>query len=247
MKQPEFRPALANALRPQPDTRFSNAFRTALVVCLALLQAGCASFWDANRERERIFALNNARTQTGRGQCEEALASLDRSQARIDLGPYARESTLARIRCYEKLGLVEFASAHRRMITDFYTDEPMAFPDPDGSSIFRVKTISDRGYERPPSWLAFPAPRYSPYAQRSKIVGRVVVAFELAGNNTPRKIRVLEMTHPLLATWTIESIASGRPKKKNGTTVLMPGGRYVTTFVFEWRWAKEAQEEEFDS
>jgi hypothetical protein len=245
--QPESISTPATRVLDRSATRSRHAIRIALVVSLALSQAGCANFWEANRERERMFALNNARTQTKRGQCESALASLDRAQARIDLGQYARESTLARVRCYEKLGLNEFASAQRRLITDFYTDEPMAIPDPDGTSIFRVKTLSDKGYDRPPHWLQFPAPRYSPYAQRSKIVGRVVVAFELASSNTPRKIRVLEMPHPLLATWAIEAVASGQPKKKEGTTVLMPGGRYVTTFVFEWRWAKEAQEEEFDS
>lgn len=231
------------ATRGAPGAKF---IQIAFVICLVLAQVGCKTFWDGNRERERIFALNKARTQTGRGQCEPALASLDRAQARIDLGPYARESTIARVRCYEKLGLDEFASAHRRLTTDFYTEEPMAFPDPDGSSIFRVKTVPTAGFERPPSWLRFPAPRYSPHAQRSKIVGRVVIAFELAGDDRPKKIRVLEMSHPLLATWAIESIASAEPKKKDKAP-LMPGGRYVTTFVFEWRWAKESQEEEFDS
>lgn len=227
--------------------RLTSLIRLTLILLLALSQVSCSTFWDRNREMERMFSLNNARTQTGRGQCAAGLASLDRAQARIDLGAYARESTLARARCYEKLGQHELAAAHRRLATDFYTEEPMAFPDPDGSSIFRVKTLSGSGYERPPSWLKFSAPRYSPYAQRSKIVGRVVVAFELAGNDKPRKIRVLEMPHPLLATWAIEAIAAAEAKKKEGTTTLMPGGRYVTTFVFEWRWAKEEQESEFDS
>lgn len=218
-----------------------------VALCVLVAQIGCTTFWERTRERERIFALEKARTATGRGQCAQALASLDRAQARLDLGLYSRESTLARVRCYEKLGMDELASAHRRLANDFYTDEPMALPAADGSSIFRVKTVPDVGFTRPPSWLKFPAPRYSPYAQRSDIVGRVVVSFELAGNDRPRKIRVLEMPHPLLATWTIEAIASAEPKKKEGTATLMPGGRYVTTFVFEWRWAQEEQESEFDS
>jgi len=216
-------------------------------LCGLLTQIGCTTFWDATRERERIFALEKARTETGRGQCVQALASLDRAQARLDLGLYARESTLARVRCYEKLGMDELAAAHRRLADDFYTDEPMALPKADGSSVFRVKTVPASGFSRPPSWLKFPAPRYSAYAQRSDIVGRVVVSFELAGNDRPRKIRILEMPHPLLATWTIEAIASAEPKKKEGTATLMPGGRYVTTFVYEWRWAQEEQESEFDS
>lgn len=227
--------------------RARHAATIALLALIVLGQAGCRTIWDRVRERERMFALETARTQTGRGQCARGLASIDRAQARLDLGAYARESTVARVRCYEKLGFSELAQAHRRLVTDFYTDEPMAYPEADGSSVFRVKTVPASGFERPPSWLKVPAPRYSPYSQRSKIVGRVVVSFELAGNDRARKIRVLEMPHPLLATWAIEAIAAAEPKKKEGSPTVMPGGRYVTTFVFQWRWAKEAPEEELDS
>ncbi len=238
------------ATAPTPDNHsvgpIPRSIQIALILFFALTQAGCSTFWEATRERERIFALENARTQTGRGQCDAALDSLDRAQARMDIGRYARESTLARVRCYKKLGLVEIAAAHRRLATDFYSDEPMALPNADGTSIFRVRTFRAGAFSRPPTWLEFPLPRFSPYAQRSKIVGRVVISFEIGGNDKPTKIRVLEMPHPLLATWTIEAIASGQPKKKEAAA-LMPGSRYVTTFVFEWRWAKEAPEEEFDS
>lgn len=237
----------------QPARRRRNVAprrRRALAMCLALIAlgaVGCQSMWDRVRERERLFALDTARTQTGRGQCPQALQSLDRAQARLDLGAYARESTVARARCYEKLGMTEMASAHRRLVDDFYTDEPMAYPDADGTSIFRVKQVSPGGYDRPPKWLKVPEPRYSAYARRSKIIGRVVIAFELAGNDRPRKIRVLEMPHPLLATWAIESIAQSKPKKKKDSPDLMPGGRYVTTFVFQWRWAGESRDEPLDS
>ncbi len=203
--------------------------------------------WDRVRENEREFAMEAARTQTGRGQCREALSSIDRAQARLDLGLYARESTLARARCYEKLGQDALATAHRRLLTDFYTDEPMALPEADGSSVFRVKSIPSGGFDRPPAWLKIPPPRYTPYAQRSKIVGRIVISFELAKNDRPKRIRVLEMSHPLLATWAIEAIAASEPKKKDDTPNLMPGGRYVTTFLFEWRWAKEVPQNELDS
>ena len=123
----------------------------------------------------------------------------------------------------------------------------MAYPEDDGASIFRAKRLPEGGFERPPTWFAVPAPRYSPYAQRSKIVGRVVISFELASKDRARKIRVLEMPHPLLATWAIEAVSQGKPKKKPKNANLMPGGRYVTTFLFEWRWAKEAPIEELDS
>ena len=228
-------------------SRRATLVQLTLVLALALSQAGCSTFWERTREAERMFALSNARTQTGRGQCSKGLASLDRAQARLDLGLYSRESTIARVRCYDSLGLTEIASAHRRLATDFYEEEPMAYPDEDGSSIFRVKILPAGKFDRPPSWLKLSAPRYSPYAQRSKIVGRVVISFELASNNRTKKIRVLEMPHPLLATWAIEAIAAAESKKKENSPILMPGGRYVTTFLFEWRWAKEAPEEKFDS
>ena len=238
-------PKRATSDRARP---FSNIALIVLAALVTLPQIGCGGIWNHVRERERVFAQESARTQTARGQCAAGLASLDRAQARLDLGLYSREATIARIRCYEKLGLGELAAAHRRLISDFYTSEPMALPAADGSSIFRVKSVPPGGFERPPKWLQFMAPRYSPYAQRSKLVGRVVVSFEIAGNDRPRKIRVLEMPHPLLATWAIEAVTQGEPKKKEGDPALMPGGTYVATFVFEWRWAKEVdQDHEFDS
>lgn len=220
-----------------------------LLLFTTVASLGCQSMWDRHRENERLFSLDAARTHTQRGQCTRALGELDRAQSRIDLGGYSVESTLARVRCYEKLGMTELATAHRRLVTDFYTEEPMAYPDPDGSSIFRVRTIAKGGYDRPPSWLEIAAPRYPEAARRSKIIGRVVVAFELAGNDRPREIRVLEMPHPLLASMAIEAIAQAKPKKKKKKNLpeLMPGGRFVTTFIFEYRWAKEQPEEELDS
>ncbi|MEM9175817.1 MAG: energy transducer TonB [Myxococcota bacterium] len=220
----------------------------AILLCAILTSTvGCRSMWDAQRENERMFALDAARTHANRGQCDKALGEIDRAQSRIDLGAYSRESVLARLRCYEKLGMTELASAHRRLVADFYTDEPMAYPDPDGSSIFRVRTISKGGYDRPPAWLKISAPRYPEFARRSRIIGRVVVAFELAGNDRPRSIRVLEMPHPLLATWAIEAITQAKGKKKKNAPELIPGGRYVTTFLFEYRWAKELPSEPLDS
>ena len=214
---------------------------------VALVLSGCGTMWDRVREQERMFALDSARTQTNRGQCASALRSLDRAEAKVDLGPYAREATLSRQRCYEKIGEQEVAAAHRRLIDDFYTDKPMALPEPDGSSVFRVKALSSDAFERPPSWLEIPSPRYTPYAQRSKIAGRVVIAFDLNKNGRPQRIRVLEMSHPLLASWAIEAVASAKPsKKEKGSNLLMPGGRFATTFVFEWHWAKEEPASEFD-
>ena len=246
----------------QPRHDVSNtrrpSYRCGHIVMIALLsilfvgaQSGCRLLSQSLRERERLSASETARTQTRRGQCDEGLSSLDRAQAKLAIGRYARESTTLRARCYETLGLTELARAHRRLIEDFYTDEPMALPKADGSSIFRVSTIRAAGYERPPSQLKIPHPRYSRYAKRSKIVGRVVIAFEISEDGRTKKIRVLEMPHPLLATWAIEAVSQAgknrKAKNSKQNLLIMPGGVYATTFVFHWRWAVVEEGEEEDS
>ncbi|MGY8738921.1 MAG: hypothetical protein ACKVIW_15550, partial [bacterium] len=117
-----------HSTQPSPLSKRSltRALQLALMFFLLVGLTGCATLWDRVRENERMYSLETARTQTGRGQCAKALQTLDRAQARIDLGSYARESTVARARCYEKLELENLAYAHRRLIDDFYTDEPMA-------------------------------------------------------------------------------------------------------------------------
>ena len=215
--------------------------RLAVLILALLFLAGCTPMWQRVRENERMFALDAARSHAGRGQCAAAIQSLDRAQARMDLAAYSRESTEVRARCYERLGMTEVARAHRRLIDDFYAEDPMAYPAADGSSVFQVKIVPTGGFEDPPEWLKIPSPRYTPSARRSKLVGRVVVSFELTSNDRTRAIRVLEMPHPLLASWAIEAVANAEPKKEDsdGKQALMPGGRFATTFVFEWHWAKE--------
>lgn len=232
----------------QRARQYRRVAMIALLSSLFVAQSGCQYLSQRLREQERLSALKTAHTQTKRGQCEEGLSSLDRAQAKLEIGRYARVATIARTRCYETLGLSELARAHRRLIDDFYSVEPMALPEADGSSIFRVSKIRAAGYAQRPIWLEIPAPRYSPYAQRSKIVGRVVVAFELAEDGRTKKIRVLEMPHPLLATWAIEAVSQAGKKKRWGkdagaNPLAMPGDVYVTTFVFYWRWAAEEEEE----
>lgn len=214
----------------------------AFVALLALSSSGCGSMWDRVRENERGFALENARTEAKRGQCLEALDSLDRAESIMAIDRFALEATQIRIRCYEKLGLMEQQSAHRRLLDDFYSEEPMAFPAADGSSVFRVDENAPTRFDRAPSWLKIERPRYTPYAQRSKIVGRVVIAFSLAANGRTTRIRILEMPHPLLAAWAIEAIAEAKPKRKGQIPVIESDRFYVTTFNFEWRWADEGAE-----
>jgi TonB family protein len=211
----------------------------ALAALLALSSIGCGTMWEKVRENERGFALENARSDAKRGKCTEALESLDRAEAIMAIDRFALEATQIRIRCYEKLGLAEQQSAHRRLLDDFYRDEPMAFPAADGSSVFRVAEGAPVRFDRPPSWLDIERPRYTPYAQRSKIVGRVVITFTLAENGRTKNIRVLEMPHPLLAAWAIEAIGQAKPKRKGQVPIIESDRAYVTTFNFEWRWADE--------
>ena len=208
----------------------------AIFLLWLVLLAGCNPMWLGVAERERVFALESARVQTQRGQCAEGLESLDRAEAKVDIGLYAREAIIARTRCYEKLGLREWARAHRQLLTDFYTTEPMALPSADGSSVFRVGSVPTGEFVSAPDWLVIGVPRYSRYARRVGIIGRVVLSFDLDGNARAERIRVLEMPHPLLATWAIEAIAQAEPKK-GVTPRVMPGTRYVASFEFEWRWA----------
>jgi hypothetical protein len=215
-----------------------------LVIALITLisQSGCRKMWQQVREGERTSALESARDQARRGKCDAALVSLDRAQASLNIGVYARESTVTRGRCYGELGHTELAAAHRRLLTDFYENEPMAIPEPDGSSVFRVANVTFDGFNRPPSGLRIPAPRYNAYARRSGIIGRVVLSFDLASDGRPRMIRVVEMPHPLLASWAIEAVAQAS-FRKNQKPLLAPGEHYLTLFDFEWHWAREKEKE----
>ena len=215
-----------------------------LVIALITLisQSGCRKMWQQVREGERTSALESARDQARRGKCDAALVSLDRAQASLNIGAYARESTVTRGRCYGELGHTELAAAHRRLLTDFYENEPMAIPEPDGSSVFRVANVTLDGFNRPPSGLRIPAPRYNAYARRSGIIGRVVLSFDLASDGRPRMIRVVEMPHPLLASWAIEAVAQAS-FRKNQKPLLAPGEHYLSLFDFEWHWAREKEKQ----
>jgi len=203
----------------------------------------CAGMGKRLRERERLFAVEMARTQTERGQCAEALTSLDRAQARPDLGPYALESTRARVKCYAKLGLDELARGHRRLLEDFYSDGGRPLTSTDGVPVFRARDIDPALLQPVPSALRLEEPRISPSASRSRLVGRVVVSFALGSDGQPTDLRVLEMPHPLLATWAMEAVARSELAKSADRSVLIPGRRYVTTFAFESHWEDRPEAE----
>ena len=205
---------------------------------------GCQSMWERVRENERSLSIDAARTNAKRGNCAPALQDLDRAEAIMAIDQFALEAIQMRIRCYEKLGANELRAAHRRLLDDFYTEHPMAFPASDGSSSFRAQGALPQRIERAPSWFTIARPRYTPYAQRSKIVGRVVVTFGLAANGKTTDIRILEMPHPLLASWAIDAVAAAKPARgmKNKIPVIESDRAYLSTFNFEWRWADEPEE-----
>lgn len=225
-----------------------SSSRPTLVLILALVGLSlisCRGMWNALRENERGFALENARNNAKRGKCAEALEDLDRAEAIMAIDRFAIEATQLRIRCHERLEQFVQQSAHRRLLDDYYKEEPMAFPAMDGSSVFRARENTPTRFEKPPSWLDIARPRYTPYAQRSKIVGRVVVQFSLGEGGKTKDIRILEMPHPLLANWAIEAVAHAKPKRgMSGKVPVIESERiFVTTFNFEWRWADEGLDE----
>jgi hypothetical protein len=203
---------------------------------------GCGGFWKRVRESERNNSVSNARTYSKRGNCEKALNSLNRATARLDIGAFGKEATTLRMRCYERQERWAAARAHQRLLDDFYSDEDPAYPAADGSSVFRVKSIKNVKWENPPAAIEVAPPFYSETARRSYIDGRVVISFELSPDGTAKSIRVFEMPHPLLASWAIEAIEAVKKSKKHQNTLLLPGGHYLTTFVFEYRWANAGQQ-----
>lgn len=210
----------------------------ALLAALVLAAPGCGTLWGRVRENERLFAVENARNYAKRGDCESMFDALDHGEARMDIGPFAKEATNMRYRCLERIGRTEAALAHRRLLDDFYGEQDPAYPKPDGSSIFRVRDLDARDLVPPPGALALASPHYSEFAARSRIIGRVVLSFELSSRDYPTKIRVLEMPHPLLATWAIEAVAKSRRDPKKKDAIIAPGERYVTFYVFESRHAR---------
>jgi hypothetical protein len=219
--------------------------RIAMIAMLTLLtatQSSCYSMWNRVRERERVFAVESAREYSRNGRCEAALQSLDRAQAKLDLGPFARESTIIRAHCYENLGQVELATAHRRLLTDFYENQAIPARDADGTEVFRAADVILEEYGPPPSPLKMKPPRYNSFARRSGIVGRVVVSFDLSGEGKPTRIRVLEMPHTLLATWAIEAVLESHLRKMP-SQLPAAGAHYLTILDFKWRWAKPAESE----
>ena len=80
--------------------------------------------------------------------------------------------------------------------------------------------------------LALAQPRYSASADRSQLGGAVLVRFWVREDGGTQDIRVLEMPHPLLASWAIEAVAGAKVTEVS-TAALPRAG--VRRFVFQTR------------
>ena len=205
----------------------------AAIVAASLLM-GCSSFWTAVRERERRFAQENAQERVARGDCRGALPSLERSQAAAALGSYAASSTWTRAQCLSRLGALEESKAHYRLLRDFY---PAFRPEPIAQelgedAIALTREIAELSNLGALPELALEEPRYSASTDRSRLGGSVLVRFWVREDGTTRDIRVLDMPHPLLASWAIEAVA--RAKVEDVSSALLPQAG-VRRFVFQTR------------
>jgi hypothetical protein len=203
------------------------------VLCTGLL-SGCGPFWASVREQERGYAAKNAEMRIARGDCRGAMPSLERAQASAELGDYATASTLTKAQCLDRIGEREQSRAHYRLLRDFYPGfRPQRIAEEFGE---KDTTLEFELGEAPALGglhaLELGKPRYSPSADRSQLGGPVLVRFWVAEDRSIRDIRVLEMSHPLLASWAIEAVA--KSKLEEGAVVDLPRA-VVTRFVFRTR------------
>lgn len=209
-------------------------FRVGAGLALVTVLAGCGSFWAGVRERERRFALENAETRVQRGDCGGAMSSLERAQATADLGGYGAQSTLTKAECLDRLRRYEQSRAHYRLLRDFYPDFR---PERIAQEFSEGDEFHELGLGEAPALGTLPAlelgePRYSMSADRSQLSGRVLIRFWVGEKGEIRDIRVLEMPHPLLASWAIEAVASSKMEK--GHDAKLPRA-VMTRFVFQTR------------
>ena len=214
--------------------RQGRVWRLVAAIVGTSLLVGCSPFWNGVRERERRFAEENALERAARGDCRGALPSLERSQATTALGPYAASSTWTRAQCLSRLGALEESKAHYRLLRDFY---PAFRPERIAQELGEDTVPLTREMVELTTLGALPElalaePRYSASADRSQLGGAVLVRFWVREDGGTQDIRVLEMPHPLLASWAIEAVAGA--KVTDVSTAALPRAG-VRRFVFQTR------------
>lgn len=217
-------------------------FLLVLVLCVS---TGCGSFWASVREGERNRSEKQANSYFKAGRCERALEQLDRSEAAQDLGSYGADATYQRAVCLEKLGHKEAARANYLMVVDFYPEsrvKSLALGKL-GRSKVRGEFSKDQAGLSPaplPSQVEVPNSRYSEAAERSGLVGDTVLVFTLEADQSVSGIRVVEMGHPLLASWAIESV-SQVTLRESAAPLSLPM-QTVTRIIFSSHWHGDGEE-----
>jgi len=192
--------------------------------------------WASIRERDRRSAEKTTQRLAERGQCARAIASAESAQAARELGGFAARSTWIKARCLDALAQREQGLAHWRLLADFYSDSPWAGKiPPDARESIAIRPASP--LVAVPGDLKLPKARYSESAERSHLIGTVVVDFTLDRRGTTRQIRVLENPHPLLSSWAIEAVARAKLASDSRPRADLPI-RSAVSMRFSSHWAE---------
>jgi len=174
------------------------------------------------------------------------MLSLERAQGSAELGDFAAESIWLKARCLERMGRRAEATAHLRMLGDFYADSPYVASLPHSV----VEELADlplpaarkaaASLASPPN-LEIPRAHYSAVAERYRLTGRVRVLYAVEADGHTASLRVIESAHPLLAGWALQALAASEIKDVEDR----PGTRQraVTGFVFSSKWERAEEEE----
>jgi outer membrane biosynthesis protein TonB len=208
------------------------------LLCVAASLAGCGRMWAGIRERDRKSAEKTSQRLAERGQCARAIASAESAQAAKELGDFAAKSTWLKARCLDALAMHEQSLAHWRLLADFYSDSPWA-EKISPSLREAIATRPSSPLVAAPSDLNVPKARYSRSAERSHLIGAVVVEFTLDRAGASRQIRVLENPHPLLSSWAIEAIAQAELGPDSSRRMDLPI-RSAVNLRFSSHWAEVA-------
>ena len=216
-----------------------------IVAVIAVFSVGCASFWTSVREGERTRAAKKANNYFKDGRCDRVLVQLDRAEAALKLGEYGAHATYQRAVCLENLGQTVAARANYWMVVDFYPESPMRplaleklgrYGNPEPLSQLKEEFSSLNVYPE----IEIPSPRYSEAAERSAVVGSCFLVFTMAADQKTSDIRVVQMDHPLLASWAIEAV-SAATIHEDVTPPDLPV-KTVTKMVFSSFWHGDSQE-----
>ena len=215
------------------------------LVLLAVFGVGCTSFWTNVREGERSRAAKQANSYFKDGRCDRVLDQLERAEAALNLGEYGAHATYQRAVCLENLGQKELARANYWMVVDFYPESPLKskaleklgrYGDLESLSQLEQESSSFRTYPQ----IEVPSPHYSEAAERSAVVGSCVLVFTMKADESISDIRVVQMDHPLLASWSIEAVSAA--KIREGADPPDLPVKSVTKLVFSSFWHGESQE-----